>query len=119
MNSKRWYGIDFIESTCMTIPCQSSLCSCFVGYPSLKRGLSKTTENVEIVTKARDHVLQDINEHDETAHVLETPEFSFVLPDLSKYSEDFRAFLHKDLIETSTLVSLEQAGNVAHSVSFC
>ena len=76
----------------------------------MKRGLSKTTENVEIVTKARDQVLHDITEHDESSHFLETPEYTFVLPDLSKYSEDFRAFLHKDLIETSTLVSLEQAG---------
>ena len=45
-----------------------------------------------------------------TPHFVETPDLTFVLPDLTVYSEDFRAFLHKDLIETSTLVSLEQAG---------
>lgn len=76
----------------------------------MKRGISKATENTEIVTMARDVVLHDIAEHDESSHHLETPEYTFVLPDLTKYSEDFRAFLHKDLIETSTLVSLEQAG---------
>ena len=43
-------------------------------------------------------------------HFLETAEYTFVLPDLTIYSEDFHAFLHKELIETSTLVSLEQAG---------
>lgn len=81
-----------------------------LGYSRLKRGLSKTTENVEIVTKARDIVLHDIAETTDTNHFLDTPEYTFVLPDLTSYSSDFRAFLHKDLIETSTLVSLEQAG---------
>ncbi len=81
----------------------------------LKRGISKTTENVDIVTKARNQVLHDISEFEEASHLLETPEYTFILPNLSKYSEDFRAFLHKDLIETSTLVSLEQAGKFLRS----
>ncbi len=82
----------------------------FSGYGRLKRGLSKTTENVEIVTKARDIVLHDIAETTDTSQFLDTLDNTFVLPDLTSYSSDFRAFLHKDLIETSTLVSLEQAG---------
>ena len=79
----------------------------------LKRGLSKTTENLHLVSQARDLVLNDIEETsgaDPAPHFVETPDLTFVLPDLTVYSEDFRAFLHKDLIETSTLVSLEQAG---------
>ena len=78
----------------------------------LKRGLSKTSENMMIVEQARSGVLKDIEEWSETkqSHSLDMLDYTFVLPDLSVYSEDFRAFLHKDLIETSTLVSLEQAG---------
>ena len=37
--------------------------------------------------------------------------YTFILPDITHYPDaEFRAFLHKDLIETTTLVSLEQAG---------
>lgn len=80
----------------------------------LKRGLSKTSENFPLVNKARDVVLQDISEGstERTPHFVETPEYTFMLPNLSQYPDDFRAFLHKDLIETSTLVALEQAGRL-------
>lgn len=78
----------------------------------LKRGLSKTSENFPLVNKARGVVLQDISEGstERVPQFVETPEYTFMLPNLSQYPDDFRAFLHKDLIETSTLVSLEQAG---------
>lgn len=63
---------------------------------------------------ARDVVLHDITEDGDShaPHFIDTPEYTFILPDInnSTYSEDFRAFLHKDLVEMSTLVSLEQAG---------
>lgn len=42
-------------------------------------------------------------------YFIDTPDYTFTLPDLTKYSEDFRKFLEKDLIECSTLSSLEQA----------
>ncbi|EDO31182.1 predicted protein [Nematostella vectensis] len=38
--------------------------------------------------------------------------FTFVLPDLTRYPQDFSEFLRRDLIETSTLVSLEQSGHL-------
>ena len=62
-------------------------------------------------------MLQDIVEdgYEHSPHFLETTEYSFMLPDISHYQEDFKAFLHKDLIETSTLVSLEQAGEYKRS----
>lgn len=41
---------------------------------------------------------------------LEMPIYTFQLPDLSVYSEDFRSFIERDLIEQSTMVALEQAG---------
>ncbi|KAL0154940.1 hypothetical protein M9458_049203, partial [Cirrhinus mrigala] len=40
---------------------------------------------------------------------LEMPIYTFQLPDLSVYSEDFRSFIERDLIEQSTMVALEQA----------
>lgn len=40
---------------------------------------------------------------------LDSPDYTFTLPDISIYSDDFRRFLEKDLIEGSTLSSLEQA----------
>lgn len=40
---------------------------------------------------------------------IDTPDYTFTLPDLSIYSDDFRKFLEKDLIECSTLNSLESA----------
>ena len=43
---------------------------------------------------------------------VETPQFTFTLPDLTRYTEDFRGFLEKDLIELSALISLEQSGRL-------
>ena len=40
---------------------------------------------------------------------IDTPDYTFTLPDLSIYEGDFRKFLEKDLIECSTLNSLESA----------
>lgn len=55
------------------------------------------------------HTVQE-NEANSLQGYFETPEYTFILPDISHYPDDFKAFLNKDLIETSTLVSLEQAG---------
>jgi OTU domain-containing protein 7 len=41
---------------------------------------------------------------------VEMPIYTFQLPDLSAYSEDFRGFIERDLIEQSTMMALEQAG---------
>lgn len=43
---------------------------------------------------------------------LEMPIYTFQLPDLSVYSEDFRSFIERDLIEQATMVALEQAGEL-------
>ncbi|TRY94613.1 hypothetical protein DNTS_015815, partial [Danionella cerebrum] len=50
---------------------------------------------------------------------LETPIYTFTLPDLSVYSEDFRSFIQRDLIEQSTLQALEQAGRLNWWSSMC
>ena len=73
----------------------------------LKRGLSKISQNAFLVDEERFNILQDISEDCHDNMYVQT----FILPDVTGYAEDFRAFLEKDLIETSTLVSLEQAGN--------
>ncbi|KAH9496869.1 OTU domain-containing protein 7B [Bulinus truncatus] len=79
----------------------------FNTYPRLKRGFSNILENESLVSEARHSVQSDILKDNHDMYVQ-----TFVLPDLTSYSEDFRAFLEKELIETSTLVSLEQAGRL-------
>lgn len=76
-----------------------------------QRGISVV--NSDIVQKARSkvlhrdsHVTDNQNEGFE-----EMARFTFVLPDLSSYPEDFADFLREDLIETSALIALEQSGN--------
>ena len=58
------------------------------------------------MTETRNNLLHDIEEDSHDHMYVQT----FVLPDLTKFPPAYRAFLEKDLIETSTLVSLEQAG---------
>ena len=72
--------------------------------------------NVHIVNIARELVLCGIKEKEATIdsqqrdQLNDSLNYTFILPDINHYPSDFKAFLHKDLIETSTLVSLEQAG---------
>ena len=75
------------------------------------RGLSMV--NADIVGEARHKVIKDKipGTIDRYERFEEMSDFTFVLPDLSSYSEDLSDFLRRDLIETSALVALEQAGN--------
>ncbi|CAG2169067.1 unnamed protein product [Oppiella nova] len=81
----------------------------------LSRGISRATDNVNLVSKARNEFAQDFKTSCRgsrllnTTNFLETPDFTFTLPDLSIHPEDFRLFLEQDLIEKSTLVSLESS----------
>ncbi|KAH0950025.1 hypothetical protein HN011_001651 [Eciton burchellii] len=70
----------------------------------LARGISRATENAAIVSYARSHLA--------SLGALDTPEFTFSLPDLSVYPDSFRKFLEKDLIENGCLISLEAAGRL-------
>ncbi|XP_052098606.1 OTU domain-containing protein 7B-like [Mytilus californianus] len=74
----------------------------------LKRGISKIMENETLVKQTQTKLLHDIEEDSKDHLYTQT----FMLPDLTVYTADFRAFLEKELIETSTLVSLEQAGRL-------
>ncbi|GAB6020028.1 hypothetical protein CHUAL_002776 [Chamberlinius hualienensis] len=79
----------------------------------LTRGISRATDNVNLVSKARNEFALDFRETlGQEGFFVETPVYTFTLPDLTIYPDDFMAFLEKDLIETSTLVSLEQAGRL-------
>lgn len=82
----------------------------------LTRGISRATDNVNLVSKARSEFARDFRDSPSSDYfldfIIETPVYTFTLPDLTIYQEDFVAFLEKDLIETSTLVSLEQAGRL-------
>ena len=80
----------------------------------MERGISHATANESLVSAARTVVQHDFSE-DATTNVVcsvETPQFTFTLPDLTRYTEDFRGFLEKDLIELSALISLEQSGRL-------
>lgn len=78
--------------------------------------MSNAFINSKIVTSARDFLLREA----EAAMVAETDDdgnsfvqktgFTFVLPDLSIFPEDLKAFLYRDLVDSTTLVSLEQTG---------
>lgn len=86
----------------------------------LSRGISRATDNATLVWKARSEVAQDLSgggpgragDRRLSQLLLETPVYTFTLPDLSVHPPDFREFLEKDLVETSTLVSLENAGRL-------
>lgn len=63
------------------------------------------------MSRARSEIAADFHNGQNLAEVqhIDTPDYTFTLPDLSIYSDDFRKFLEKDLIECSTLNSLESA----------
>jgi len=101
----------------------------------MERGISHATANESLVSAARNVVQKDfhhiqtvqasqVNHHlkrtdsvsrqisNGQCFVLETPLYTFSLPNLTDYQEDFRGFLEKDLIELSALISLEQSGRL-------
>uniref|UniRef100_A0A8D2MQQ1 ubiquitinyl hydrolase 1 n=1 Tax=Zonotrichia albicollis TaxID=44394 RepID=A0A8D2MQQ1_ZONAL len=83
------------------------LCCCCPSCPPekrLSRGISHASSS--IVSLARSHV----SSNGSSEHLLEMPICTFQLPDLTVYSEEFRSFIERDLIEQSMLVALEQAG---------
>ncbi|CAJ0960001.1 unnamed protein product [Ranitomeya imitator] len=72
----------------------------------LSRGISHASSS--IVSLARSHVSSNCS----SEHPLEPPVCTFQLPDLTVYSDDFRSFIERDLIEQSMLVALEHAGRL-------
>uniref|UniRef100_A0A8C0J103 OTU domain-containing protein 7B n=1 Tax=Chelonoidis abingdonii TaxID=106734 RepID=A0A8C0J103_CHEAB len=72
----------------------------------LSRGISHASST--IVSLARSHV----SSNGSSEHLLEMPICTFQLPDLTVYTEEFRSFIERDLIEQSMLVALEQAGRL-------
>ncbi|KAI1889618.1 hypothetical protein AGOR_G00164780 [Albula goreensis] len=80
----------------------------------LSRGISHASS--AIVSLARSHVASECNSEQLP---LEMPIYTFQLPDLSVYSEDFRCFIEKDLIEQSTMMALEQAGRLNWWSTMC
>ncbi|XP_030920562.1 OTU domain-containing protein 7B [Geospiza fortis] len=81
--------------------------SSFPPEKRLSRGISHASST--IVSLARSHVSSNGSSSE---HLLEMPICTFQLPDLTVYSEDFRSFIERDLIEQSMLVALEQAGRL-------
>ena len=85
------------------------ICSTLPSFPLLEKRLSRGISHASsaIVSLAR---LQVASECTSEQFPLEMPIYTFQLPDLSVYSEDFRSFIERDLIEQSTMMALEQAG---------
>jgi len=82
--------------------------------------MSKAGPNFPIIILARQLVLSDLSstaEETSPQFFADTPVFSFMLPDISVYPEDFKAFLYHDLVDAYTLVSLEQSG-LTQSLSY-
>ncbi|GFW53238.1 OTU domain-containing protein 7B [Trichonephila clavipes] len=106
----------FVSSLKNSCPKDSSPDVDDIGGKRLSRGISRATENVNLVSRARSKLAKEfvatVSEKNQVIVGLETPVYTFSLPDLSIYPTDFREFLEKDLIETSTLVSLENAGRL-------
>uniref|UniRef100_A0A8D0D5E3 ubiquitinyl hydrolase 1 n=1 Tax=Sander lucioperca TaxID=283035 RepID=A0A8D0D5E3_SANLU len=80
----------------------------------LSRGISHASS--AIVSLAR---LQVANDCTSEQFPLDMPIYTFQLPDLSVYSEDFRCFIERDLIEQSTMMALEQAGRLNWWSTMC
>jgi len=76
--------------------------------------MSKAGPNFPIIILARQLVIDDVtspdDEEDSPLFFADTPVYSFILPDITAYPEDFKAFLYNDLVDNYTLVSLEQSG---------
>lgn len=71
------------------------------------RGISRASENLPLVTRARTEAAKGFTLDDPNC----IPCHTFTLPDLTViHPDDFKAFVENDLIETATLISLEQAG---------
>ncbi|XP_055715834.1 OTU domain-containing protein 7B-like isoform X2 [Phlebotomus papatasi] len=77
----------------------------------LARRISKADDNVNLVSQARGEFSREFTKDDskKPCERLDPADYTFSLPDLFVYPDNFRRFLEKDLIENSTLVALEQA----------
>jgi len=56
---------------------------------TLKRGISHATDNVNIVSQARSELIFIDNTEDEQLQIVETPVYTFILPDLSQLEGKF------------------------------
>lgn len=59
----------------------------------MARGISRATENVNLVSKARNEFAMNFPVMHNTLKkqcYIETPEYTFTLPDLTVYSNDFK-----------------------------
>lgn len=90
--------------------------SLIISDKKLYRGISRATENENLISRARTDIAMDLHSNClnavDTVQQLDMPDYTFTLPDLTIYSDEFRTFLEKDLIECSTLNSLESANRL-------
>jgi OTU domain-containing protein 7 len=81
----------------------------------LTRGFSKVQANEEILNETRNQIELTLKRNKASSakmHLDDMAVFSFMLPDLTQYTDEFREFLHNDLIEVTASVSLTDAGHL-------
>lgn len=87
----------------------------FFAAKQLQRGISTAAENVNLIARVRNDLANSFESApylDLDNNVLEVPRYTFFLPNFANETEEFRTFVEKDLIESSTLISLEKAGRL-------
>jgi OTU domain-containing protein 7 len=82
----------------------------------LTRGFSKVLANEEILNETRDQIELTLKrnkaKNSTTTYIDDLTVYSFMLPDLTQYTDEFREFLQNDLIEVSASGSLTEAGHL-------
>jgi OTU domain-containing protein 7 len=82
----------------------------------LTRGFSKVQANEEILNETRFQIESNLRKNQEhespSLQITELSDYSFILPDLFKYTNEFRDFLHNDLIEVSVQYSLSESNHL-------
>nr|XP_031528016.1 OTU domain-containing protein 7A [Vicugna pacos] len=109
--SREWPGHSLPAADRAVSPCTMPLTkwNCPLQLPFLVQKNRRVSRLPSIVSLARSHVASECSNEQ---FPLEMPIYTFQLPDLSVYSEDFRSFIERDLIEQATMVALEQAGRL-------
>ena len=90
-------------------------CLSAAAVKKLQRGISRA--NCALVSLGRQRVTEDDQDH---AHSLvDTPMYTFILPDLALFPAQFRAFVEKDLLELTTMTNLEKTGTRRAAFKIC
>ena len=94
---------DKVDSSLIESPHLNEFTNIYEVNPGMTGNMSCSPDSSEV---------SESNTNASPTGFIETPVYTFTLPDLMRFREDFRGFLERDLIELSSLVSLEQSGRL-------